>query len=166
MEGFEVIAFSSLCSSWSWWTSNSSGRRIARSTATGKPLCLPRNLLTIRLTLQSWPWWYWRTWSQWQQVLIKGAWFPRTRNYPGWDMRRRRQSQGLVRGILTSGKPRLRPIPPNAETSSKSIRNMSNHFLDSSRRLFLSMMATRKTPHTSHQISIIKGQHCQWYLRW
>jgi hypothetical protein len=50
--------------------------------------------------------------------------------------------------------PRLRPIPPNTETSSKSIRKMSNHFLDSSRILFLSMMATRKTPHTSHQISI------------
>ena len=63
----------------------------------------------------------------------------------------------------TEGNPKLSPIPPKADTSSKRTRNRSNHFFDSSSRLARSMIATRKTPQTSHQMS---GKHSvEWKKR-
>lgn len=56
--------------------------------------------------------------------------------------------------ILTYGTPKLKPIPPNAETSSNNNLNMSNHFLFSSSRFGRSIIAIAKTAHTSHHISV------------
>lgn len=62
-------------------------------------------------------------------------------------------NKDVIHPARTDGKPRLSPIPPKADTSSNRTRKRLNHFMDSSKRFFRSMMAMMNTAHTSHQIS-------------
>jgi hypothetical protein len=61
------------------------------------------------------------------------------------------EANKAVRQIHANGKPRLSPMHPKTDTSSNRTRNRSNHFLDSSRRFFRSMMARINKAHTSHR---------------
>jgi hypothetical protein len=72
-------------------------------------------------------------------------------------------TRGLGEDSHTVGIPNVKPIPPNADTSSNKTRKGSNHFFSSSMIFPRSMIITSSTPHTSHQISICISQSSAVY---
>ena len=72
----------------------------------------------------------------------------------------RRTKEDAVKRKLTFGNPRLNPTEPKADTNSKMIENRLNHGWFGSMIFLLSIIATRKIPQTSHQISSWQTIHC------